>query len=171
MLCNFGVVMKNCSFTGHRVIEKRVLPHLEELLCRAIEYVYGEGCRNFYSGGALGFDMLAAKTVLKMKYKFPGMKLFIVAPCRDQSEHWQYSQRNMYDYILASADEVIYTSDDYSASCMKKRNSYLADVSDVMIAYSGRSNSGSAQTVRMAQAKSIKVFNLYKTLDDEARKQ
>ena len=43
------------------------------------------------------------------------------------------------------------------------------DLADYLVAYVNRTNSGSAQTVRLAQAKSIKVFNLYKSLDEQAR--
>jgi predicted Rossmann fold nucleotide-binding protein DprA/Smf involved in DNA uptake len=44
---------------------------------------------------------------------------------------------------------------------MKKRNEYLAEVADVVIAYSGRERSGSAQTIRMAEKLGKRVFNLF----------
>jgi predicted Rossmann fold nucleotide-binding protein DprA/Smf involved in DNA uptake len=72
----------------------------------------------------------------------------------------------MYEYILSSADEVIFTSDSYTKTCMKERNAKLAELADVLIAYSGRKNSGSAQTVRMAKEKGKTVYNLFFRAND-----
>ena len=76
----------------------------------------------------------------------------------------------MYDFVLCGADSVEYLEDSYTDGCMRRRNQRLVDLADYLVAYVNRTNSGSAQTVRMAQAKSIKVFNLYKSLDEQARK-
>ena len=71
----------------------------------------------------------------------------------------------MYDYILSSADEVAYTHDGvYTPNCMKIRNERLAELGDMLIAFSGRSTSGAAQTVRMAENMGKRVFNLYPTV-------
>ncbi|MBQ9071417.1 MAG: DUF1273 family protein [Clostridia bacterium] len=157
--------MINCSFTGHRIIENSLKEKLESRLSDAIEYVYREGCRNFYCGGALGFDTVAAKLLIKLRMKHRDMRLIIAVPCRDQSLKWTEPQRRMYDYILSSADEIIYTSEEYTKDCMRRRNLYLVENCDVLIAYSGRQNSGSAQTVRMAEKLGKTVYNLYGKLD------
>lgn len=153
--------MKACSFTGHRQIENVRLKPLEELLSRAIDYVYKEGCRTFYTGGALGFDTLAAKLLIKKRIFCPDIKLIVVIPCVDQSEKWGYSARQMYDYIASNADEVIFMSETYTKNCMKIRNEKLVEFCDVLIAYSGREYSASAQTVRMAQKAGKTVYNLF----------
>ena len=158
--------MKSCSFTGHRKIDEAHRAPLDELLGKAIEYVYSEGCRDFYCGGALGFDTMAAKKIISMRMKYRDMRLFIVIPCKEQAEGWSAGQVGMYEYILSLADEVIYTSEEYTASCMRKRNQKLVDVCDVLIAFAGRNRSGSAQTVRMAKQKGIKVYNLYHRITD-----
>ncbi len=153
--------MENCSFTGHRYIPPESQMKLESRLMDAIEYVYREGCRNFYCGGALGFDTVAAKLVIQFKFKHRDVKLIMAIPCRDQDAKWSYAQKNMYEYILSSADEIIFISDEYTDDCMRRRNMYLADVCDVLIAYSGRENSGSAQTMRMAEKLGKTVYNLF----------
>ena len=157
--------MRSCSFTGHRVIEKAAVPGVEQLLKKAIEYVYSEGCRTFFSGGAIGFDTMAAKAVVMFRMSHPDARLVIVIPCKNQSSAWADGAKEMYDYLLSVADEVIYASDDdYTRDCMRVRNQMLADLCDVMIAYVTNSRSGSAQTVRMAERQGKKVYNLYKTM-------
>ena len=153
--------MKTCSFTGHRIIPTAHMKKLTDLLDRAIEYAYANGCRSFYTGGAIGFDTMAAKALLRFRIKHNDVKIIIAVPCQDQAERWSFSDRDMYEYILANADEVVFCSDEYTKDCMKKRNEFLATVCDVLIAYSGRASSGSAQTVRMAKALGKEVYNLF----------
>lgn len=156
--------MKKCSFTGHRTIPSSHLAKLDGLLSRAIDYVYAEGCREFYTGGALGFDTMAAKKLLSFKISHGDIKLIVAVPCENQAEKWQRADREMYEYILANADEVVFCSEGYTSDCMKRRNEFLADACDVLIAYSGRASSGSAQTVRMAEARGKTVYNLYRSV-------
>lgn len=158
--------MKNCSFTGHRQINESHIKPLEELLIKAIEYVYSEGCRNFFCGGALGFDTMAAKAIIALRIKHSDMRLCIVVPCKNQHDSWSPAERDMYEYVLSAADEVVYTSDEYKPGCMRVRNQWLADACDVLIAFVGRDKSGSAQTVRMAQQKGKTVYNLYRRIAD-----
>lgn len=159
--------MKSCSFTGHRIIPNDHIKKLDSLLSRAIEFAYSEGCRNFYTGGALGFDTMAAKQLLSYRMYHSDVRIIVAVPCREQSKKWSDAERDMYDYILANADEVVFCSEEYTKDCMKKRNEYLAEVCDILIAYSGRYSSGSAQTVRMATRLGKEVYNLYPTVSGE----
>ena len=156
--------MRCCAFTGHRRIEDRHKEKIEDMLLRAINYAYGEGCRIFITGGALGFDTLAAREVIRFKLSHPDVLLRIVLPCKNQSESWSPSQISLYEYTLANADEIEYVSDDYTDSCMRVRNQRLADCCDLMIAYVSRPHSGAAQTVRMADRAGKKVYNIFPSL-------
>ena len=155
----------SCSFTGHRKIKESHMSSMTDLLSHAIECAYEEGCRDFYTGGAIGFDTLAAKEVIRFRLTHPGVRLILCLPCQDQIEGWSEADQRAYNYILSVADEVIYTRDTYSASCMRERNFLLANKCDILIAYCGRQNSGSSQTIRMAEAMGKDVFNLYNKLD------
>ena len=157
--------MQTCAFTGHRKIEDRHKDRIENLLARAIAFAYENGCRLFVTGGALGFDTLAAKEIIRFRLSHPDVRLSIVLPCKNQSDSWSSSQVNMYEYTLFNADEIEYVSEEYTDKCMKERNQRLADMCDMMIAYVSRSYSGSAQTVRMASAQGKVVYNLYPSLD------
>ena len=157
--------MSGCSFTGHRRIESRHFGKIDDLIDRAIAYAYGEGCRKFYVGGALGFDTLAAKRVLLFRMSHPDAELYVIVPCKTQSDGWSASQISAYEYILANADAVEYLNDEYTDGCMRERNQRLVDLSDIVIAYVSRYNSGAAQTVRMAERAGKRVYNLYPSLE------
>lgn len=153
--------MKTCSFTGHRRIEPLHEKTLPELLSRAVNYAYENGCRRFIAGGALGFDTLAAREVIKYRISHPDVSLVLALPCVNQDERWSARQRDAYSYVLSSANEVVYISEEFTDTCMKDRNRYLVEEADVLIAYASRSASGAGQTVRMAKKRGVQVYNLY----------
>ena len=157
--------MKSCAFTGHRKIEDRHKGRIENLLARAIGFAYENGCRTFLTGGALGFDTMAAKEIIRFRMSHPDVRLKVVLPCKNQSDSWSPSQVSMYEYTLSNADEIEYVSDEYTDSCMRERNLRLATDCDMMIAYVARPYSGSAQTVRMAAKAGRVIYNLYPSLD------
>lgn len=153
--------MRKCSFTGHRNIPKRHETALVGILRRGIQYVYDEGVRHFYIGGALGFDTLAAKELVLFRFSHPDIVMHLVLPCLDQTQRWSARQRDMYEYILSEADTVEYIADDYYDGCMFDRNIRLVEECDCLIAYVGRSSGGAAQTKRLAERAGKPVYNLY----------
>ncbi len=158
-------MIRVCAFTGHRRITGGHTGPLVELLDRAIEYAYGQGCRVFLSGGAVGFDTLAARRVLKFRMTHPEVRLELVLPCINQDERWNDVQRDAYEFLLRNADAVRYVTNDYTDGCMKRRNEMLAEEADIVVAYVTRPTSGAAQTVRMAEKLGRLVYNLYPSIE------
>ena len=157
----------SCAFTGHRHINQKHESSLSDTVLRGIAYAYSKGCRKFLVGGAIGFDTVAAREVIRFKISHGDVALVLVLPCINQSERWSHSQKEMYNYTLSRADEIIYISDEYTPTCMKERNRYLAEHSDILLSYVSRQNSGAAQTVRMARGKCKEIYNLYQALEKE----
>ncbi len=159
-----------CCFTGHRHIPDEIRPRLELVLENTIASLYKEGYRIFVCGGALGFDTLAAQTVLKVSSRIDSVKLFLALPCRNQTEKWKNTDTfnateaiREYQRIKGLADCVVYVNDFATDTCMKERNQYMVDHSSVCVAYCkpGVVRSGTAQTVRMAERAGIRVINIY----------
>ncbi len=156
--------MKHVCFTGHRNIKinQDLALLLEEILRKLIQE---ETAVEFYSGGAIGWDMLCAQTVLKLRNEFPYIKLNLILPCsnEEQTALWNDSDKKTFMEILSSADSIEFTSENYYNGCMKKRNMRLVELSDCCICYYNIRNkfSGTGQTVRMAESKGIPIINLY----------
>lgn len=152
---------QTCCFSGHREMPAgwgrwRLAKRLEKAVIEQIE----NGIRFFGAGGALGFDTLAAQTVLKLRGKYPDIKLILVLPCTTQAQMWSAEDVEEYECIKAKADKVVYTSQEYTKGCMFKRNRYLVDNSSVCICYLTRDTGGTAYTVKYAQSKGLRIFNL-----------
>ena len=109
-----------------------------------------KGYENFIAGGALGFDTLAERCVLKLKEKYPDIKLILALPCKDQYKKWNKKDIEIYKEILSLADEKIYVSENYTPECMKKRNRYMVDSSGVIVAYVTKTTGGAVWTVKYA---------------------
>lgn len=156
--------MKNrtCCFTGHRKIPpedlEQISRRLENILIQLIE----KGYKYFGAGGALGFDVLAAQTVLKLKAVYPYIKLILVLPCESQAEYWKREDKILYEDIKLQSDKVVYTSKAYFSGCMHKRNRHLVDNSSCCICYLTQETGGTAYTVQYAKEKKLTVYNVAK---------
>ena len=158
--------MKTCCFTGHRII--KITPELVQRLREAIIDIIGQGVTEFYNGGAIGFDMLAAETIIELKAEYPDIKLHMLLPCPsdEQIKGWNKTQIARYETILNAADSVTVLSENYKRDCMKRRNERLVELADVCICYCTNPRSGTGQTVRMAMDKGIEVKNIFKSGSD-----
>ena len=150
-----------CCFTGHRALPTSgERPVILERLKNHIRRLYGKGFRTFLAGGAMGFDTYAAEAVLYLKREgLSELRLVLVLPCGDQSARWSEADRIIYERHKGEADEVIVLSERYYDGCMRARNAYMVEHSAACIAYLTHSRSGAAQTVRMARAAGIPVYN------------
>lgn len=151
---------ETCCLTGHRDIPAGALPRLSAELEQILRGLIAEGVRYFGAGGALGFDTLAAETVLRLRRQYPQIRLILVLPCRDQTKGWSPWDVLKYERIKARADQVVYTGESYVPGCMHRRNRHLVDHSAVCVAYCTRSTGGSAYTVNYAARQGLRVVFL-----------
>ncbi len=149
-----------CCFTGHRKIPACHIEELYRELDRVLEILIRSGVDSFRAGGALGFDTLAALTVLDKKEKYPHIKLELCIPCPEQTSRWGYEDRKNYEYIYRHADKVTVLNDRYTPHCMHERNRYMVDGSDYCVAYCTETRGGSRYTVDYAKKKGLRVINI-----------
>ncbi|UEB79357.1 DUF1273 domain-containing protein [Clostridium sp. M62/1] len=162
--------MKTCAFTGHRPQNLPFGFNEEDECCinlkktlreQIINLIENEGVTHFISGMAIGVDMYAAEIVLDLKARYPNITLESAIPCETQAVKWSMAQRERYYDIAARCDKETMLQSRYSPDCMDKRNRYMADHADVLIAVWDGSPSGTGKTVRYAhqQGKSVTVID------------
>lgn len=147
-------------FTGHRNLYRAEGSDTFELLRATVRSFIERGYKNFISGGALGFDTMAAECVIKLRREYPDVKLILMLPCREQSAKWSAWETRKYNEMLRAADEVVYVSEEYSRECMFMRDRAMADASSACITYCNKSSGGTAYTVAYALKKGIAVTNI-----------
>ena len=151
---------KTCCFTGHRDVPKEDIPLIRKALFEKIVELREKGIVYYGAGGALGFDTIAAQTVIDVRDQFPEVKLILVLPCREQANKWSHRDKMMYNDIIQRADKTMYVSEHYHPGCMHERNRHLVDESSYCICYLTRSSGGTKYTVDYAAKHGLEIFNI-----------
>lgn len=149
-----------CCFTGHRAVARSHEEELSELLEEHIRVLVAMGVYRFVTGGALGFDTMAARAVLKMRGENERISLTVIAPYAGQSDSWGTQDLYEYERIKNAADEFICLEAGYSRGCMRRRNRAMVDMSAVCVAYMLYKRSGTSQTYDYAVQSGLRVVNL-----------
>ena len=153
--------MEVACFSGHRKLPQDCT-ELQANLEKAIVELIERGVVFFGNGGAVGFDALAATTVLRLKEDYPHIRLVMVLPCppEQQSLKWNSEQKKRYYEILGQADKVRILSPRYTNSCMLNRNRHLVDNSAYLICYLRDHSGGTFYTVNYAEKQGLKLLRL-----------
>lgn len=149
-----------CCFTGHRDIPQEQIPILEEKVETLLRTLVRQNIVYYGAGGALGFDTISAKVVLRLQRELPQLKLILVLPCYSQAQRWSRRDKEIYEEIKTQANKIVYTAQEYTRGCMFKRNRHLVDHSSTCICYMTKSEGGTAYTVNYARRQGLRIINL-----------
>jgi len=159
--------MYRVSFTGYR---PQKLPffgeddplcvELKQRIYKEIKRLCEEGSVEFYCGMALGVDIWCAEAVLDIQKQFPKVELIAVIPCKTQSSVWGEKDQARYNDIIAKCSRVLCVSEEYTKSCMKKRNETLVKLCDVLIAVYDGKPGGTRQTVKIAEKQAKRIITI-----------
>ena len=161
---------KVAAFTGHR--KQRLMQvnkdyrnlsgQIREKVITMIKNLYEEGFREFYSGMAEGFDMIAAEAVLQLKEQYEDMTLAAAIPFRAQAEWFDPQDQLLYRELLKKADRVVMLSEKYYRGCYLRRDTYMVSRASLVIAYwDNVCNGGTYHTVKKAVETGREVINLF----------
>ena len=136
---------RTACFTGHRELPTDDLPEISKRLEDTLVKLIEQGYRYFGAGGALGFDTLAAQVVLRLRERYPQIRLILVLPCLNQTRGWPQADIDAYEEITRCADKVTYTSEHYFSGC---------------ICYLTKPTGGTAYTVNYARRSGLRIINI-----------
>lgn len=157
--------LKRCAFTGHRPQKlpfgfneaDEVCAALKRLLHDRIEGLIGLGYAHFLSGGAMGTDIWAAEAVLDLREKYPWIVLEMVSPFDGQADRWSDEYRARHNRLFEEADIVTIISREYTKSCMFRRNRYLVENADMLLAVYDGQPGGTAMTIQYAKELGLQI--------------
>jgi len=101
------------------------------------------------SGMALGVDTIWAE--LAVKHEVP---LICAVPCYNQHKAWPMRSQDRYAQILNSPNScLVYTYEgEYNKECMQKRNEWMVNECDILVAVWDGSSGGTANCVKYARS-------------------
>ena len=135
------------TFCGNREVHEpeKVKAWLEEVVDRLIH----EGADIFYLGGYGQFDLLAASVVHEKKERYPQIRSVLVLPYLGGG------------YDVSAYDETLYPPLENVPKryAISKRNEYMVDMADVVIAYVVYSLGGAFKTLEYAKRRQKKIVH------------
>lgn len=161
-------ICKACAFTGYRPSKMPWGYDEADIRCldfkfrlrESLEYLIGNGYVDFYSGGALGFDLMGAEMVLSLREKYPWIQLIMVIPFDGQADKWTEEQRRRWQSVIETSDRVIHIAHDYNKGVFFRRNHYLVEQADLLLAAFDGKPGGTAGTVAYAKRHGVRVVRL-----------
>ena len=139
---------RTCCVTGHREIPKEQIKYVKEALKQEIDTAVANGYTNFISGFAEGVDQFFAEAVLEKKKGNPDLRLIAAIPTRQRLNSLQKKERE--SILLDACSDIVVIMENYLPSVYEKRNRYMVENSDRVIAvYDGRKKGGTAGTIRL----------------------
>ena len=100
-------------------------------------------CTEVITGMALGVDQVFAQAVLELKDEGVNISLTCAIPCFNHPSKWPNSSKVLYDSILNRADNIVITTkEEYTRSCMQKRNIWMVNKCNLLIGVWNGSSGG-----------------------------
>lgn len=161
---------QSCSFTGHRPeklpwgeneTDERCL-RFKAVLWEALQSAFTLGYRHFISGMARGTDLYFCEAALLLRETHPELRVEAVIPFAQQAERWPEQDRARYRALLARCDLETVLQHNYSAGCLQRRNRYLVDHAQRLIAAYNGLGGGTLYTIHYAiqQERELVILDL-----------
>ncbi len=108
-------------------------------------------------GMAQGVDQMAAVVGLQLKKLYP-IKLEAAIPFKEHSLNWPIQAQNLYNKIKSRCDYVNFISEEYNNFCLQKRNIYMVDKCNLLIAVYDGTPGGTRNCINYAKSKNKAII-------------
>jgi uncharacterized phage-like protein YoqJ len=162
---------------------ERLVRRMQDVVTKA----YRQGYHLFVSGMGRGADILFAQAVLGVRSEYVNVRLVCAVPYLGQANLWPEEERSKWLEILRQADDICVTNSglhpgfvdlrrrlehlregkspkgigaDFEYEFLSRRNRWMLDQADAVLAVWNGSPGSTAGAVRMAQERGIKVIVL-----------
>ncbi len=164
--------MLTCAITGHRPNRfkwkykenNNGCKRLKKRMRDQFALLYEQGVRRFYVGGALGVDQWAGEILLRLKEQpeYSDIELVVVLPFEGHDAQWDARSKSRLTFLLNHSSETVTvgTTAESAAVCYKRRNCYMVDHADCLLAVFDNDcsiRSGTGMTVHYAAKKGLPI--------------
>ena len=168
--------MKICAVTGHQGSRFRFKYKDSNNGCKRLKrrmqgqftVLYEEGVRQFWIGGGLGVDIWAGEILLRMKEQpeYSELELKIALPFTGYDAKWDDRSKLRMAFLVRHSCETIVVGTDNCppSACYRKRDRYLIEQADCLIAVYDNDrtiSNGVGSTVRQAEQKNMTIIFIH----------
>ena len=165
--------MNSCAIMGHHPSRfkfkykennagcKRLKKHMREQFIA----LYEKGVRRFLTGGTLGVDIWSSEILLRLRTEpqYSKIELVTVIPFEGHDRDWDEHNKRRLDFLKAHS-EVIIASSESGAVNYRRRDQYMLDHADCLLAVFGNDftvRTSIGQTVNYALKKNMPVILIH----------
>lgn len=142
---------RRCCITGHTPQElTRPVDDIKVDLENEILDTIKEGFTTFITGMAYGTEIWAGNIVVRLKDRFPELKLVAAVPFPGFADKWTDEWQQKYEKLLKAADFVKIICADYSNNAFQVRNQWMVKHSSSVIAVYGGKAGETRNTIQYA---------------------
>ena len=158
--------------TGHRPdklggYSQEVFENLKALACKHLAACGDPRELRVISGGALGWDQALAAAAMSL-----GIATVLALPFPGFEDRWPTSSKAYLHSLMQRADEVVFVCDPgYAGWKMQKRNEWMVDRADTVLALWNGTPGGTANCIAYANKVKKPIINLWEVYGyDQASK-
>jgi uncharacterized phage-like protein YoqJ len=154
IICGTGHRPNKLGGYGSEVADRLFMTARDFLISRQ---VYGQSVTEVISGGALGWDQALAWAAV-----YEDIPLTLALPFPGFHSKWPSQSQEGLELLVSKADQVIYVCDaGYAPWKMQKRNEWMVDQADKVLALWDGSPGGTANCVAYANKVKKPIINLW----------
>ena len=158
----------SCSFSGHRPEKLPWGDNERDERCRTlkasiremVEKAYADGYRHFICGMARGCDTYFCEEVLRLRDRVQDITVEAAIPCLSQCDGWTAEQQERYRDLTALCNYRTVVQERYDPGCMHRRNRYMVDHSQLLIAVHDGSPGGTLYTIEYALRRGVNIIDV-----------
>lgn len=156
--------MKTCAVIGHRPTRFKFKYQENNAGCKRLKkrlhdqfvLLYEQGVRRFVIGGSLGVDIWSGEILLKLREQpeYSDIELVLALPHPGHDARWDQRSKDRLAFLLAHCAEHTVVGIKADAESYYKRNRYMVEHSDCLLAVYDNDKSvrsGTGQTVQYAE--------------------
>lgn len=149
------------AVTGHRPQKLWGFNMNDERYLRMAEsikqYLIDNNCTEAIQGMALGVDQIFAQAVLDLKDSGYDIRLVGAIPFEGQESRWRIESQTQFNILRKRCDDICVVGDNYPElsipALMQKRNEWMVDRADSILAIWNGERSGTGNCVKYARKK------------------
>ena len=151
--------VETCCVSGSVVLpyhDQEIRRRIRELAAKLV----AAGVVYFLVGGDIGFDMIAAGTLLTMR-RNDGLPIQVISvlPFPGYSDHWMEEYRLRQKHIMLHSDRVLYVSREKRPFIRAERDRKMADRAEYCLTYCTGPGGEEAELIRYALDRGLLVLN------------
>lgn len=158
----------SCSFTGHRPEKlpwgsRETDPRCAALkrgIAREVKKAYDRGFRHFLCGMARGTDLYFCEEALALREQHRDITVEAVIPFAGQAERWSGTDQRRYQTLLDRCNMETMIQYQYDRGCMHRRDRYLVDRANLLLAVFSGVPGGTVYTLNYARKKGTETVIL-----------